>query len=79
MDIQTRKIVFIQEILKLQNEDLLLRLEHLLRSEKTDKCNNFEPMSTDEFYKRIEQSMKDSDEEKLTNSKDLIAEIEEWT
>lgn len=78
MDIQTRKIEFIEEFLKLQNEELLLRLEKLLGSEKTQKGNDFQPMTFDEFNERIDQSMEDSKNERLTTSTDLLAEIDKW-
>lgn len=77
MDIQTRKIEFMQEFLKLQNEELLTRLEKLLRS-KSSKENDFKPMTISEFNKRIDKSMQDSENNKLTSSSDLIAEIEKW-
>ena len=55
MDIQTRKIEFIQAFLKLQSEQTISRLEELLKSESKD----FEPMSVDEFNERIDRSEKD--------------------
>jgi len=51
MDIQTRKIVFTQEFLKLQNEELLFRLESLLRTDES-KNNDFKPMTIDELNSR---------------------------
>lgn len=78
MDIQTRKIEFIQEFLKLQNEELISRLENLLRADKS-KNYDFKQMTIDEFNSRIDQSMNDSKNDRLTNSDDLIAEIEKWS
>lgn len=78
MDIQTRKIEFIQEFLKLQNEELISRLENLLRAGKS-KNDDFKQMTIDEFNSRIDQSMNDSKNERLTNSNDLITEIEKWS
>ncbi|SFN76455.1 hypothetical protein SAMN05421741_11075 [Paenimyroides ummariense] len=78
MDIQTRKIEFIQEFLKLQNEELISRLENLLRAGKS-KNDDFKQMTIDEFNSRIDQSMNDSKNDRLTNSDDLIAEIEKWS
>lgn len=77
MDIQTRKIAFIQEFLKLQNEELLSRLESLLRADKS-KNNDFEPMTIDELNSRIDQSINDSENGKLTTSDELLAEIKKW-
>ena len=79
MDIQTRKIEFVQEFLKLQNEELISRFEKLLRSEiKLKKDKEFQPMSLEEFNKRIDKSLEDSKNGRLTKSSDLIAEMEKW-
>lgn len=78
MDIQTRKIEFIQEFLKLQNEELISRLEDLLRASKL-KNDDFKQMTIDELNSRIDQSINDSKNDRLTNSDDLIAEIEKWS
>ena len=74
MDIQTRKIEFVQEFLKLQNEELITRLEKLLRS----KNNDLRPISIAELNERIDKSMDDSENDRLTTSGDLIDEIEKW-
>lgn len=76
MDIQTRKIEFIQEFLKLQNEELISRLENLLRTYKSK--DDFKPIAIKELNKRIDQSISDSESSKLTTSDDLIVEIEKW-
>lgn len=78
MDIQTRKIEFVQEFLKLQNEELLSHLERLLRSNKS-KNKEFKPMSIDELNTRIDKSINDSNNDQLTTSKDLMTEIEQWS
>lgn len=78
MDIQTRKIAFVQEFLKLQNEELLTRLEKLLRTDKLPESNDFKPMTMAEFKDRIDQSMDDSENDRLITSRDLMSEIEKW-
>jgi len=78
MDIQSRKIDFIQEFLKIQNEDLISRLEKLLRSNKTKEETTFEPMTLDDLNARIDKSINDSKNNKLTYSNDLLDEIEKW-
>ena len=37
-----------------------------------------EPMTLDQFNKRIDKSLKDSSEGKLTEANDLMSEIEKW-
>ena len=78
MDIQTRKIEFVQELLKLENEELLTQLEDLLHSVNSINDSDFKPMSVSEFNNRIDQSIDDSKNEKLTSTNDLILEIDKW-
>lgn len=77
MDLQTRKIAFIQEFLKLQNEEVISRLEKLLKKEK--KVDNVNPMTIQELNKRIDKSLEDSKNGKLIEANDLISEIEKWS
>ena len=56
MDIQTRKIAFVQAFLKLESNELLSVLENILNSEAKIE---FEPMTTSELNQRIDQSEKD--------------------
>jgi hypothetical protein len=37
MDLQTRKIIFVQEFLRLQNEEIIHGLEKLLRKKKAEQ------------------------------------------
>lgn len=76
MDIQTRKINFVQEFLKLQNEELITNLENILSKAKTVKQRS--PMSIDEFNARIDQSLEDSDNDRVIHVDDLLSEIEKW-
>ncbi len=79
MDIQTRKLSFIQEFLKLQNEEIISLFEQLLNREKTkieDRALN--PISIDEFNQRIDESLEDSKNDRVIKSSELKAEIEKW-
>jgi len=80
MDIQTRKINFIQKFLNLQNEELIAVFEKLIeeRSAKKRDTPVPVPMSIEEFDNRIKQSLLDSENHKLTEANDLLAEIEKW-
>ena len=77
MDIQTRKIAFVQEFLKLQNEELISRLESLLRADKS-KNDDFKSMTAEELNIRLDKSVNDSENDRLTTSQDLTAEVETW-
>ena len=74
MDIQTRKLEFIQEFVKIQSEELISRLERILKSND----DNFEPFSLEEFNSRIDHSLQDSKKDRVTESDELLSEIKEW-
>ena len=79
MDLQTRKITFVQEFLKIQSEDVIIRLEKLLEKEKVRMTvSDFSPMTPEEFNKRIDQSLLDSQNDRLTENNDLTTEIQGW-
>jgi hypothetical protein len=78
MDLQTRKINFIQDFLKLESEKAIAQFERLLRKETVNN-SEFKPMSISEFHSRIEKSTKDSEKGKVTDVEDLISEIEKWS
>lgn len=62
MDLQTRKIEFVQEFLKIQSEELISQLENLLKNRNkkdVDENEFFSSISVKEFNKRIDQSEDD--------------------
>lgn len=80
MDLQSRKIEFVQEFLKLQSEEAISRLEKLLNKEKKLTQSKYvQPMTIEQFNTRIDTSMEDSKKGKLTETNDLIADIEKWS
>ena len=80
MDLEARKIEFIQDFLKLQSEEAITRLEKVLKKEKKlTKKREVRPISVEQFNKRIDKSMQDSKEGKLTEVNDLMADIEKWS
>ncbi|SEA72445.1 hypothetical protein [Psychroflexus halocasei] len=78
MNIEARKIEFIQEFLELQSEEAISKLEEILKKEKSSHKET-EQMSVQELNKRIDKSMKDSENGRLTEAKDLLADIEKWS
>ncbi len=75
MNIQERKIEFVQAFLQLENEELISRFEELLKSEKEPKIA---PMSLDELNERIDKSVADSKNDSVTESAMLMSEIQQW-
>jgi len=56
MNIEAKKIQFVQEFLKLTNEELISHLQNILRIEIS---NPMKPFSNEEFNKRIDTSEND--------------------
>jgi hypothetical protein len=61
MDLEARKISFVQEFLRLQNEEIVSGLENFLRKRKTEFMENSQkPMTKDKLNAEIAQTMDDS-------------------
>ncbi len=71
MDLQTRKIAFIQSFLKLESEEVISQLENLLKK-KIQKTEIIHPMSVEELNKRIDQSEDDFKNNKFKASSELL-------
>jgi hypothetical protein len=79
MDLETRKISFVQEFLRLQSEDIVSGLEKLLRERKAELIEkDFKPMSIAQLDEEIDRAMDDSQYGRMISAKDLKSEIEKW-
>lgn len=79
MNLEARKILFVQEFLRLQSEEAVSGLEKLLRKKKTELIEeNMKPMSIQQFNDEIDQAMEDSKNGRLTNATDLKEKIKKW-
>lgn len=80
MDLQTRKLEFIKDFLKLTSEEAVITLEKILKKQKqSDFESDFVPMPLEELNSRIDQSLEDSKNGRLTHSTELKSEIDQWT
>ena len=80
MDLQTRKLEFIKDFLELNSEEAVIQLERLLKKQiSVDVEPDHTPMSVEEFNARVDQSMSDSINGRLTTSKSFKSEINKWT
>ncbi len=70
MDLQTRKIEFVQEFLKLQSEELISQFENLLKK-KVQK--DLKPISVIELNSRIDKSENDFKNGKFKTSSELLS------
>ena len=79
MDLQSRKISFIQAFLSIQDEAIISRFEQLLsagKSESPDKAPV--PMSLEQLKRDICQSLADSTQDNVTSSEELLNQISNW-
>ena len=72
MDLEARKIIFVQEFLRLQNEEIISGLEKLLRKQKNDLFEKkLTPMSLEQFNREIDQALSDSEMGRITPAEEL--------
>lgn len=77
MDLETRKIEFVQKFLKLQSEEVISRLEKILKKEqKASADRTLEPMTEVELNSRIDQSEADFRNKKYKSSDELLVKYE---
>jgi len=79
MNLETRKISFVQEFLRLQNEEIVIVLEKLLHKRKAELIEKeMKPMSLEQFNKDIDQSENDFKNGRFISSSDLKAKVQKW-
>jgi len=79
MDIQTKKLHFVQEFLRLKDESLIDKLNNLLKTERKKKIEKeLKPFSQKEFNDLIDSAESDSENGRLTSARELKNEIDSW-
>ena len=79
MDIQTRKINFVQEFLRLRNIKLIEKLEKILLEDKAkDYEANLKPLSIDNFNNMIDKSIEDANQGNVVSARDLKESVKKW-
>ena len=79
MDIQTRKINFVQEFLRLRNIKLIEKLEKILLEDKAKEYEaNLKPISIDNFNKMIDKSIDDVNQGNVVNALELKESVKKW-
>jgi len=73
MNIEARKISFIQEFLRIKNEEVIIGLENMLKQWQAKyDAEEFSPMSIKQFNEEIDKAMKDIEENNVVSAKDLL-------
>ena len=79
MDLQSRKLNIIQEFLRVGSEDLVEKLEKMLKAERKNQYEkSMSPMSTEEFNSIIDKSEEDFKNKRMISAKDLKKEVASW-
>lgn len=74
MDIQSRKLEFIQDFLKLQSEEVIAQFEKLLKKAKNiEEENKLENLSVEELNERISKSEDDFENKKFKTTSELLS------
>ena len=76
MDLQTRKIQFIQEFLELQSEEAISRLEKLLKKECKIIGKEIQPMTSKELNTLIDKSEEDFENKRYKKTSELLSKYE---
>lgn len=79
MDIQARKISFVQEFLKLNSEEAITSLENVLKKLKTKQSENLKPMSMQEFNERVDRALDDAENGRVLTLDELRKEMATWS
>lgn len=79
MNIQARKLVLIEEFLRISDENLIAKLESFIKQQKkVSHDRELNPMSFNEFHEMIEQAKKDSDAGRVISHQELKKKIKTW-
>jgi len=79
MNIQARKLVLIEEFLRISDENLITKLESFIKLEKKNSHErNLKPMSLNEFHEMINQAKQDSDSGRVISHNELIKKLKTW-
>jgi len=79
MNIQARKLVLIEEFLRISDETLITKLESFIRQEKKISHEmNLKPMSINEFHEMIDQAKQDSDAGRVISHEELKKKVKTW-
>lgn len=80
MNIEARKLSFIQEFLKVENEKVIIALENFFNNTKLEMFESeLKPMSLSQFNIEIDKSLDDEAKGRVINVNDLETKIQKWS
>ncbi|OFX32214.1 MAG: hypothetical protein A2X08_08290 [Bacteroidetes bacterium GWA2_32_17] len=79
MDLQTRKLNFIQEFLRHANDSIIEKFEKMLLQERKKIVEKeIYPMTLAQYEQRIDNAIDDYKNNRVTTAKELKKEISTW-
>lgn len=79
MNIEARKLSFIQDYLRIDNEKILSAVEDFFQKAKSESFEeNLKPMSMEQFNEEINQALQDETNGRLTKAEDLKQRVNQW-
>jgi len=77
MDIQSRKLAFIQSFLNLKSVEAIAQFKKLMKKAKNiDEENQFSPFTVEEINERISRSEDDFNNKKFKTTSELLSKYE---
>jgi acetylglutamate kinase len=79
MNTVERKLKFVQEFLRITDEETIGKLEQLLRSERIRKISNdLKPLTIEELNEKIDLSEMDFKDGRFVENSELLKTIDKW-
>jgi len=79
MDIHSLKLKFIQEFIKINSQELVLKLDKFLREEKKKMYEKeIMPMSYKEFHSIIDRAEEDVENHRIVEVDELNKQVKKW-
>ena len=80
MNIEAKKLSFIQEFLRVDNEKIINALENLLHKSKSEDFEaNLKAMAIEQLNDEIDLAIEDEKNGRTINAKELKRKIQEWS
>ncbi len=77
MDIQSRKLAFIQSFLNLKSEEVIAQFEKLMKkATNIDEENQFSPFTVEEINERVSRSEDDFKNKKFKTTSEILSKYE---
>lgn len=79
MNIEAKKLSFIQEFLRIDNENIINALENLLHRSKSEVFEeSLKPKTVEQFNDEIDEAIEDEKNGRTITAEELKRKVQEW-